>query len=142
MLDRALSSAREPEVIAYDDMSGIETVDENLANEDIGSNIPHRRIETRAIKNIDAVISECLVFFPEPHEPGQWFGRCEELLRGRFEAHDDCRPAFGPCFLDDPIQQLRVTEVQAVIGADRHDTAPCQLTVRQVDLVPDKPHVK
>ena len=69
-----------------------------------------------------AEIAQCIVLLTKPHEPRGRLAAREELLGHRLEAHYDSLAIVGPRALQDTSQQHLMSQVQAVIGADRNDT--------------------
>jgi hypothetical protein len=132
VLNRALSSARELKVVTHDDMPRAQSVNHDTTQEIIRRNVAHLAIEARAVKEVNATRGERVVLLTEPHQPSRRTVFSKKLLRRRLETHDDGRqPTRFRCG-DDSIEQLLMTEMQAIVSADRDNAASPKAVERHI----------
>jgi hypothetical protein len=91
-------------IIANHKMTGVEPKHQHLPNEICGRNTAHRVAKAGAVKDIDVMVGQRLVFFPKTHQPGGRIVTREKFLWRRFKTHDNRGPTSCPGDLEHPLQ--------------------------------------
>src|SRR5207248_2351082 len=118
--DRAAAARAVAEVVADDDVPGVQAADDQGRDEIVRADLAYGA-EARAQQLLDAERREALEALAETREPRRRIGRRKELLRRRLEREHETalapRVGLGARAREDCF----VARVQAVEHADRHD---------------------
>ena len=119
-------------VVTHNEVPGIQSMNQDPANEIGRRYVTHRRRKPRTVEQVDAARFQAVELFAESHQTRGWTGAPEEFFRRWFEAHDDSCQALVLGEVNDAFEQLLVTEMDSVVSADRHHAAGIEIRIRKV----------